>query len=52
MDAFEPNGTDLDSLLESLSLDLMENNIDMQINCEISSTTDFLSTVISKFRYI
>lgn len=52
MDAFEPNGTDLESLLESLSLDLMENNIDMQISCQISSTTDFLSTVFSKFRYI
>lgn len=43
---------ELESLLESLSLDLMKDNISRQIQYESSSTTDFLSTIISKFRVI
>ncbi len=48
----QPVSTDLETLLESLSFDLMKDNIIMQIENQIPSTTDFLSTVISKFRYI
>lgn len=40
------------SLLEALSLDLIKDSIDNQINYSLPSTTDFLSTVLSKFNYI
>lgn len=41
-----------DSLLESLSLEIMETSIKDQINGERSSDRDFLSTVIDKFEAI
>lgn len=42
----------IDSLLESLSLDIMESNINNQIFAEIGIGTDFLDTVLLKFNTI
>ena len=41
-----------DSLLESLSLEIMEDSILQQINSGINSSRDFLSTVVDKFNAI
>ena len=41
-----------DSLLESLSLEIMGDSIMQQINSDINSSRDFLSTVIDKFNVI
>ena len=41
-----------DSLLESLSLEIMEDSILQQINSGFNSSRDFLSTVIDKFNAI
>lgn len=46
------NVSESETLLEALTLDLMKSNIEQQIRYEIPSTTDFLSTVFSKFRLI
>lgn len=48
----ETDKTDLESLLESLSLDLMKDNILQQINYQTTSTTDFMSTIFAKFKVI
>ena len=48
----ETNADDFESLLETLSLGLMKDNITAQIRYENTSTTDFLTTVINKFKYI
>lgn len=48
----ETNSNDIESLLETLSLGLMKDNMYAQIRYETTSITDFLSTVIEKFKYI
>ena len=45
----ETDDQDIGELLESLSLDIMKDNITNQINGQLESTRDFLSIVISKF---
>jgi hypothetical protein len=43
---------DRQSLIESLSLELIKDNINKQIDYTLNSTTDFLSTVFDKFDMI
>lgn len=43
---------DRQSLIESLSLELIKDNINKQIDYTLNSTTDFLSTVFDKFAMI
>lgn len=49
MRALDVNSLDRDTLLESLTLELMTDNIINQINGNTESSTDFLSIVITKF---
>lgn len=42
--------TNIDELLNSLGLDLMKDNIQKQIRNETTSTTDFLSVIVDKFK--
>ena len=41
--------TEVDALLEALSLDMMKDNITSQITGESASVTDFLGIVTDKF---
>lgn len=51
-DILETESLDTESLLSSLSLDLITDNIMCQINNQTSSTTDFLDTIKLKFNAI
>ena len=48
----ELNGCSVEELLDSLSLELMRDNIYQQIYDELDSKRDFLDIVLNKFRFI
>ena len=52
MEELEINSLDRENLLESLTLELMTDNIVNQINGDMPSSTDFLSIVVSRFNTI
>ena len=52
VEQLESETVDRESILESLSLDLMKDNIEQQIDYTVQSTTDFLSIVLTKFNVI
>lgn len=50
---YDTDDTDLeDTVFDTLSLDIMTDNINSQINCEIDSNTDFIEIVFGKFNMI
>lgn len=50
---YDTDDTDLeDTVFDTLSLDMMTDNINSQINCELNSDTDFIEIVFGKFNMI
>lgn len=52
-DSYDTDDTDIgDGVFDTLSLDIMTDNINSQINCEIDSNMDFIEIVFGKFNMI
>ena len=52
-DSYDTDDTDVgDVVFDTLSLDIMTDNINSQINCEIDSDIDFIEIVFGKFNMI